>query len=353
MDFLEIYFRKRRRQLESLSSVKVLFSCLALALIVMGALLFWAHSILHVAEKPPVMQPLPAVDGRIPAGFYVSAIDPFDPFKRDFTLQGTLWFLTDKPAEVAQKLALLEFTLGQILNQSPPRQRAVGDQTLLAYDLTLRVSQTFDFRYFPFDSHRLYIPLVNKDPTLKLDFSETAFQLAPLEMGNWKYGNERAAMGLIQEEMGPGWGAAYEQALFSFDCQRASIKDVLVVLIPLLLIFLIGSLSLTFDALKDTGIVVYLAIGAITGLFLFISFLPKTSSFTVVDRIYVVLLLMLMAIVGTQLYLIHNYNRLTQATKLPDILSYKATTLNIFRGILFLVFLVIMVGSLFWTLPLR
>ncbi len=367
MNFAQIYFRKKRRQLELISDFRVLFALLfVVSFLITGVFLIaWSRSRVHdpkILVSPLTQQQLSAVKNTIETGLIINNFYKFDVLENSFIMDGTLWFLSENSPENIKNIDQFSFEYATILKKSEPHKDIVADNKILVrYDIEVQFTGVFDFNYYPFDYHRLNVVLVNK----ALDFGDTLYTIYDKNFiinpsaftKDWKINKQFVEYGTASLEVTMNKQVKkvdYERVVFSLEFQRKSLKQLFLLFLPLFLIFYIGLLSLIFDLMSQFPIILSLCLGSTTALIFFLDLLrkssPGTDTFTLVDMIYIFLLFIIIITFLVQIIAMNYLYQMQKQTKLEEIISNTVITLNIIRSLFFIFFLILMLLIIAWLL---
>lgn len=367
MNFAQIYFRKKRRQLQLISDFRVLFGLLFLVSFIIATifLIAWSRSRVRdpkVPVNPFTQQELAGIKNTIETGLVVNNFYKFDMLENSFIMNGTLWFLCNNTEKNIKSVDLFSFENATILKKSEPyRDLFADDKILIRYDIEVQFNGVFDFNYYPFDYHRINLILVNKElaigDTIYVSYKENLILKPDAFTKDWhiyslavEYGTASIDVTLNRNNK----KVPYERVVFSLEFQRKSLKQVFLLFLPLFLIFFIGLLSLTFDLLTQFPIILSLCLGSTTALIFFLDLLRKTSpgtdTFTLIDMIYIFLLFIIIITFILQIVAVNYLYQKQKQTKLEEVISNTVITLNIIRSLFFIFFLILMLVIVTWLL---
>ncbi len=365
MDLAEIYFRKKKKQLERITDYNVLYSTLIFSLVLIliifsfavfkGKILDPEVSLTPVGEQR--LAELAAV--RVETGILVHDFSEFDMLKNHFVAQATVWF-TYNGASVDQALIdQFSFEKGTIKSKMGPRVKQVGDKTLALYDIELEFQGYFDYSHFPLDQHRLDLILVNPiaNPNQLLYVTNTDWiQIAKdANSEGWSQIGKSSKFGYIVDRLASApndLNVTYEKTVFSFIFEHSSLKEAIIIFLPLILMFMVGLISLLLDMVFESRAIIELAVGSTLALVFFSNyvrtFTPKTGIFTLVDAFYVLLMVITSVIFLTQVFVLHYFRK-----KQKEVLDFTISSLNIIRCCMFLFIVFVLVFMVFYIFVLR
>ncbi|MBY0110040.1 MAG: hypothetical protein K2X90_02950 [Candidatus Babeliaceae bacterium] len=369
MNFAQIYFRKKRRQLESISDFKVLFGLMFAVtfLICVIFLMAWVRS--SVRDPKINMTVLTEKDfnaakNTIETGLIISNFYSFDVLENNFLMNGTIWFLCNNSEQNLKNIDFFSFEDATIVKKSEQYKDFLpNNKILIRYDIEVQLNGNFNFNYYPFDYHRINFVLVNKS----LDFNDTLYISYPQNFiikpntftRDWVINNHFVENGkddiniMINQQSKK---LTYERVVFSLEFQRKSLKQLFLLFLPLFLIFYIGLLSLIFDLMTQFPIILSLCLGSTTALIFFLDLLkknsPNTGTFSLVDMIYIFLLFIIIVTFIVQIIAANYLYQMQRKTKLEEVISNTVITLNIIRSLFFIFFIILMLVIVAWLLLL-
>ncbi len=366
MNYAQIYFRKKRRLLEKITNFKVLLSALISASILIALIFIFAWSRSKISDSvvqltdftPEQLDAKPHVE----VSLYINSFSKFEVVENDFIVNITLWFLFEKDAVKESLIEKFSFENFTIVEKSPAIIETTKDgKTLMSYDVRLAGKGNFDYRYYPFDFHRLNLILVYKDYIAEQPIYTTQLKNLHINQGvytkDWVGTKADARYGTAIQKIdyeGDVKNISYEKMVFSVNLERKSLKPLLVTFLPLFLIFFIGLLSLTFDVLTQFTVILSLSLGSTTALIFYLDSLqkvsPVTDTFTFVDIIYIFLLFIIISTFIFQVIAMNFLSNRQKMTTIPELINETALTINIIRSLLFIFFLLLMLIIVVGTL---
>ncbi len=370
MDLTEIYFRKKRKQLERITDHTVLYFALLISIsLTIVVFLFAAYKGKILDPEMPITPISEArysalSDVKVETGLLVHDFSEFDMLKNNFVAQATLWFYFN-PANVDKSLIdKFSFEKGAVLSKTEPREIKYGDKLLVLYDIELQCQGFFDYSHFPLDQHRLDIILINPiadpDKILYVTNPESIELAKDAYTEGWKPIGKSTKYGYIQETFSPSkepMSVSYERTIFSFAFEHSSLKEGIIIFMPLILMFMIGLLSLLLDLVFESREIIELAVGSTLALVFFSNYIrtftPLTGAFSLVDAFYVLLMAFMSGIFLIQVFALQYYRKKQKTTQLKEVLEYTLSYITIFRSLFFLVILLAFNFIFFYILILR
>lgn len=361
MNYVQIYFRKKRLLFEAITDIRVLFSALILSFVIIFAFLTFAFYRKGTIEKVPQLKPYPLElieasalnKTQIICGCTITDFLEFSIQKNQFKFQGDLWFTYD-PTMIDPSVFKQFYIVGGFISEleGPFITTEDAHHNILIYRITGSFICPLEYKNFPFDAHRLSIdfeiPGIDTKKMVLVGIPESIKCIPNIQIPvpGWNYnGFTEAITGTAQVFQGcSAEKIEHAHVVFSAVVSRASFKKIFLIFIPLFLIFFISLFSLTFDVVKSVSTVLSLTVGGVTALFFYQTSMdrisPVTETFTLADRAYTVILLLTIITLTLQIYLLHFYMRKERMTSLPEILQHTAMTINIIRSGFFLLFLI-------------
>ncbi|MBX7067004.1 MAG: hypothetical protein K1X28_07220 [Parachlamydiales bacterium] len=370
MDLTDIYFRKKRKQLERLTDHTVLYFALFISIsITIIVFLFAAYKGKILDPEMPITpipesQVISMSDMTVDTGILVHDFSEFNMLKNHFIAQATVWFYFN-PATVDKSIIdKFSFEKGVILSKTEPREIKYGDKLLVLYEIELQCQGFFDYSHFPLDQHRLDFILINPaaDPNKLLYVtSPDSIELAKGAFTEgWRNIGKSTKYGYIQDTFDPPkekLPVSYERTIFSFAFEHSSLKEGIIIFMPLILMFMIGLLSLLLDMVFESREIIELAVGSTLALVFFSNYIrtftPVTGTFSLVDAFYVLLMAFMSGIFLIQIFALQHYRKKQKTTQLTEVLEYTLSYLTIFRSVFFLIILLAFNFLFFYILILR
>lgn len=370
MNLTEIYFRKKKKQLECITHYSVLYVALFITVVLILSMFYFAILQKRILDPEVPMNSIAKerisqlADVQVETGIAVHDFSQFEMLKNHFAAQATVWFYFD-PAKVDKGLVdQFVFERGLIKSKSAPREIKHGDKLMVLYDIELEFQGSLDYSHFPLDRHRLDLILVNpyaNTQQLLYVTNKDAVQIDnDAATPGWSSIGTSSKYGVAQEQFAleeNPLSIAYEKTVFSLFFEHTTLKEATIIFVPLLLMFLVGLLSLLVDMVSESSVIIELAVGSTLALVFYSmymrSFIPKTGIFTLVDAFYVLLTLFTSIIFLMQIFILHYYRKKQEVIHLKEVLDYTLSTLTIFRSGMFLFTLFVFILTVFYMLILR
>lgn len=286
-------------------------------------------------------------------GFHINNFWKFDVNNNDFVVDAVLWF-SFNPGNVSMDVIdKFEIENAEIIKQTGPILRMVGDKLFAYYYLRIQFKSLIDYRNFPLDDHRLFIIITNK--TIAKEFLYTAdkesFSKQPffhylkdykLIGYNARFGYQNLPLHFWDQRR----EVSYPAVVFSLDFKKSGFGDILVVFAPLFLMFFFGIMSLILDIVYETTIV-SLSLGSLSALVLYRFILqgvsPAGAGFTTSDKSYFIVLVLSFFVFIAEIGLL-GYAKNDSA---------RNKRANMIRKVLLLVILITIVAFMYHLLPTK
>ncbi len=310
-------------------------------------------------KEPELKLEYPAenIDDSLKLGLEVLSFPKFDINKDEFSIDAHLYIDFNSKTHSIEDFSKFHFLRGQVSQKTKPVIEQSGDMIHAAYEITVNFKSQMKYADFPFDRHRVDIILTNILPKDK----ETYFRKENIHLV-MESKNLGAGWLLTDFSMKSGFPDASEieakdttdeyQIIFSLYTNRSSPKTPILVLMPLLLLFFLQLISLTFEVTKDFSVILSLSVGSLSG-FLFYRnvmerLMPMTDDFIIADKVYLLLMAYNIFILGIQIYILHYFRKLQARTHLTQLLERAVNNLDILRGCIFIFCLVaLLITTLF------
>lgn len=244
---------------------------------------------------PKTLKQFVATPAEVSVGLTITDFPEFDVANNSFQISGVIWFTFD-PALIGLKtVEKFSFAKGKIDYLSKPITRLDGDHLIVRYNIRATFRSDLYYGYFPFEDHTLYLMLANMSVNpdeLSFESSYANFIVDQPYISGWDYADHRVTSGYSTVPLGIGHKGkeiAYPAVLFTLDFFHHSIRYVIAVLLPLLIIFFIDLFSLCFDQ-RERETLVAITTANIAALvayrFVIESLTPRVGYPTVADYLY-------------------------------------------------------------------
>jgi len=236
----------------------------------------------------------------INVGFHINNFWKFDVNNNDFIVEAVLWFSFNPRNVSMDVIDKFEIENAEIIKQTGPILRMVGDKLFAYYYLRIQFKSLIDYRNFPLDDHRLFIIITNKTvakeflyTTDKESFSNQSFfhYLKDYKLVSYdtRFGYQNLPLHFWDKRR----EVSYPAVVFALDFKKSGFGDILIVFVPLFLMFFFGIMSLILDIVYE-GSIVSLSLGSLSALvlyrFVLQSISPIGAGFTTSDKSYFIVL---------------------------------------------------------------
>lgn len=349
MNFFQILFNKQRAKLEMITGTRVLFVLQIFACLILVAIFAYAFKKSPIQEAPLQGEMGDHTAKNFTVGLLIEEVPKFRLDLNEFIIVGTVWF-EYVDAEIAPSdFDNFQFQRGEFIDRSKPQVTMHGERTRVTYNFSTKLQNTTNIALYPFDSHRIDLVMVNyfggDDRVLAKENIALSLATTTISRG-WSVtkSEARSFIRLTDRKGEIPHAASINRPVIAFSIyvERDSPKTAIVILLPLILIFFIGLVSLTFDVTKYFNPILSLAVGSLTGFLLLRGvmdkIMPPTDEFTVADKFYLLLILLTTLILGIQIYVLHFHSKLASQTQLEQLLERASHNVNILRGCFFIFF---------------
>ncbi len=249
-----------------------------------------------VSLTPKTLKQFVATPARVSVGLTITDFPEFDVANNVFQLAGIIWFTFDPALIGLSTIEKFSFSKGKIDYKSEPITRLDGDMLTVRYNIRATFRSDLYYGFFPFEDHTLHLMLANmavNPDELAFDSSYANFIIDQPYISGWDYADHRVKSGYSTIPLGVGHKSkevAYPSVLFILDFFHHSIRYVIAVLLPLLIIFFIDMFSLCFDQRKDRETLVAITTANIAALvayrFVIETLTPRVGYPTIADYLY-------------------------------------------------------------------
>ncbi len=356
---MQIYLRKKIRTLEGITDFRILFGALIAVYSFIALIFAFAIARTKVIDPKISCDPMPAqymqsAGKQVNVSFRINNFLEFDILNNQFISNVSVYFMYDEKLIKQAIIDAFTFENAVIMHKSAPVHTiARNEKTIASYDVQLKSKHIFDYRYFPFDRHRINFVIINKHASLdqlvyvtdnqSISIQEDAFTKDWIQYDqSTEYGIKNSIVTLDGEQS----ELLYERVIFSIDFERVTYKSTFTIFLPLFLIFFIGILSLMFDVLNQFSTILTLSLGSTTALIFYSKdlqdVLPATRTFTLTEMIYVLVLAIILLTLTIQVIMLQYLHKKKSMTQMKEILDYTVASLNVIRSLCFLLFPLIM-----------
>ncbi len=237
----------------SLMRPKVLLMSLLFVVIAFAALLYNAVSTFDATDpKPPVKQDSQLQANAVPVkvGLVITNMPEFDISSNKFVADLIVWFEFDSAQVPFSVIDTFSFDRGKIDQKSDPFVTKNGTSRFVRYRLRVTFSSSLDYKMFPLNDHTLYLTLKNESiEAEKLAFvaSTSSFYIEPeAETDVWTVVGRSAEAGYFEDRLGEfsTRSLKYPGVVFCLDLAKQGMRKVLLIMLPILIVFILPSISL-------------------------------------------------------------------------------------------------------------
>ncbi|HLB40779.1 MAG TPA: hypothetical protein VJJ83_03235, partial [Candidatus Babeliales bacterium] len=252
----------------------------------------------------PVSKPVVPVK----TGLYINNFLKFDVVKNNFTIDAVLWFEYDPKLVSLAELQRSFFSKGKFIEQATlseaPKIEHRGQRELARFNIKLEFVSNLNYRLYPFDNHRLFLVLNNKHLTAKdkddvpvmLQADQASFVVAPeIYTPGWKClrHSVRSGYAVDQLDRNNAHRTEFPRVIFEIDFMNNSIKDILIIILPLFVVFFMALLSFHIMGVENARSemrALMIAASAASALlsyrFVISSIAPSVDYFMFIDQIF-------------------------------------------------------------------
>jgi len=238
----------------------------------------------------------------VDVGMYLREIPEADIIKGLFKADLTVWFKFDPSIISLDKISQFSFENAKITYKSKPFTKIEGNNIIAYYDMTAEFSHSLNYKYFPFDDHRVSFALTNN----ALSPSEASFRSSKTNLRineeiitpGLKFVGKKIKTGYITDIFDPHDPKARHtrpRIIFSIDLAREGVRHIVTILLPLLLIFFIGLFTLSFNPYgHNASNIISISIATVTAViahrFIVENMSPKSGTFMISDHLFILFL---------------------------------------------------------------
>ena len=240
----------------------------------------------------------------VETGIYFYEFSEFDMIRGKFTVDLTLWFRYT-PSEISlEQLEKFYFEKAEVKSRSPARTRKKGDKVITEYDMRISFAFPLSFKFFPLDDHRLDFTLINYDLSpaqINVITSNKNIITSPeIHFEGWTVFKKQAQTGYIEHAVDIAQSneekVMHPRIVFSIDFERAGVRQIASIFVPLIIIFFVTLFSFSIDP-ADSDFYNVIAMSS-TSIFALIAYRfvietisPPTGYFTLSDYMFIFFLL--------------------------------------------------------------
>ncbi len=207
---------------------------------------------------------------KVEVGLFIKNFSQFSLHKNEVSFDGTIWFKFDD-SQISKK-TIEDFSIenGKISQKTEVDFKKVDDKIFVAYDIHVETYQNLNFFFYPFNSHRVKIAIINNKASHKEIILETNNNNLTLESKNltsgWELADKFVNYGYATSKLGTE-KSTKPIAIFYLDCIKSNYKQASLIIHPLLLILFVALLIFSIKQ-EDVYLTIWrLAGGSLTMIF--------------------------------------------------------------------------------------
>ncbi len=284
------------------NGISVQFQFVSLCITTAILLYLIAGQVFHFCaiDKKPTLHQVDARQAKGPTvvkvGLTIVDFAEFNVTENKFKISGLISFIFDPKKISLDTIEKFSFLKGDIKYKSKPHVRACGDLMCAYYSIKVTFKTNLYYGFFPFEDHKIFLGLINDAVTPE----EMLFDAVPEDfiidtdvyVSGWSYLRHRVRMG-YGETILPGLEnkkIVYPELLFIIDFFHYSMRYIISIMLPLLIIFFIDLFSLCLDQRLNKSTLVQMSTGNIVALvayrFVIESLSPKVGYPMIADYIF-------------------------------------------------------------------
>lgn len=190
----------------------------------------------------------------VKTGLFIKSFSEFELEKNNFVMDAIVWFKFNPILIPLSTVEKFSFDRGKIINKSEAEITIEEDYLLVKYNIRLQFSNNLDFRFFPFDNHRLHIVLSNENVTpleSVFEIDQSAFSLsADLDTNDWKIKNKAANSGYAEaliDPADPNKIISHPKVIYNLDLVQKGLRKATLIFLPVFFILFLSSFALALD----------------------------------------------------------------------------------------------------------
>lgn len=278
-----------------------LVSMLISGSIILGIIWYESRLFRSLDEEPQLFSITPEkafAFGGTPAivevGLTINAFSIFDTLANNFAFAGTLWFEFDPSMISLESVQKNLFEKSDMVSLSEPRIKVIGRKLFVAYDIKIKKQDNLSHVFFPFSGHQIHLVIDNIATPSELVFSSSidSFKLHGPVSG-WRVETKRVETGYSVSELKTGDTLKtiyHPRVVFTIDFALAGIRQLLIILFPLILIFYISVFTFSMNPVTNLRSIISLSSASVTGLlafrFVIENLSPKVGYFMISDYLF-------------------------------------------------------------------
>ena len=298
--------RKKGKQGEAMSNgISVPFQIVTLSCTTAILLYLIAGQVYHfcAVDKKPTIHPIemPSADAKKPAqvkvGLTITDFSEFNVTENKFKITGIVSFIFDPKLISLETIEKFSFLRGDVKYKSKPHVTTCDGLTCAYYSIKATFKTNLYYGFFPFEDHKIFLGLINDE----VSPAEMAFQAraedfkidTDVYVSGWFYEKHRVRTGYGETVLSAApmkKSVTYPIALFIMNFFHYSMRYIISIMLPLLIIFFIDMFSLCLDQRQNRSTLVQMSTGNIVALvayrFVIESISPKVGYPMIADYIF-------------------------------------------------------------------
>lgn len=266
--------------------------------------------------KPPLRHDTALQKGAVPisVGLSITNMPVFNLSENKFTADLIVWFEFDEKKVSLEQIGKFSFERGKIDEKSEPVLSKKAGVTRARYRVRVTFSSLLNHRRFPLNDHTLSLVLVNEyldARTSTFSVVDTSFLIEPeVATDVWTVVNTRAEAGFFEDTVtgNEGESLRYPVVVFSIDLAKQGLRKVFIIMLPMLIIFIVASISFSLDPSTLASSILGLSTGSLTGLIAYMFVIervePNVGYFTFTDHMFNFFLVAIFSMYLVNLYAI-------------------------------------------------
>ncbi len=265
------------------NNLSLRFQAITLACTAAIIILLFAQEVRRVCsldKKPDLFQLVPSVTKnftsvptKVQVGLTITDFPEFNVEANNFVFSGIVWFLFDPSLISLESVSSFSFLQGTIDFKSTPLTRLEGGMLSAEYQVRVSFKTNLYYGFFPLDDHIIYLALVNRefDPNeIIFESSQRDFILSnDIYVSGWAYNDHYVESGYGNIVLGSGplkRERHYPEVLFGIHFFHESMRYIISILLPLLIVFFIDLFTFCLDQNLDHSVLVSVSTGNIIAL---------------------------------------------------------------------------------------
>lgn len=234
---------------------------------------------------------------KVIVGLTITDFPEFNMTENKFKITGIISFAYDPKKVDLATFDNFSFLRGEVEHKSKAHRVQHGDITIAYYEITVAFKTNLYYGFFPFEDHRMFLTLVaDPESTGKIAFEaqQQDFIIDPeVYINGWSYISHKVKTGYAETIVKTAHVDKHiilPAVLFSIDFFHYSLRYIISIILPLLIIFFIDMFSFCLDQEEDHETLVQMSTGNIVALvayrFVIENLSPKVGYPMIADFIF-------------------------------------------------------------------